>query len=130
MPDPFDKSQPLEARARAYLHANCWHCHVVNGGGNADMELSFLKKPAETKIYDVKPRHITFGLNDPRLIAPGDPDRSVILRRLAIRGKHQMPPVASFERDDAGLKLLTDWVRSLKRDKKAIRRRKPTLRKP
>jgi len=130
MPDPFDKSQPLEARARAYLHANCWHCHVENGGGNADMELNFLKKPAETKIYDVKPRHITFGLNDPRLIAPGDPDRSVILRRLAIRGKHQMPPVASFERDEAGLKLLTEWVRSLKSDKKAIRRRKPALRKP
>jgi mono/diheme cytochrome c family protein len=98
------------------------------------MELSFLKKPAETKIYDVKPRHITFGLNDPRLIAPGDPDRSVILRRLAVRGKHQMPPVASFERDDAGLKLLADWVRSLKpadrpRKQPALRRKAAAARK-
>ena len=26
-------SQPLEARARAYLHANCGHCHSDHGGG-------------------------------------------------------------------------------------------------
>jgi uncharacterized repeat protein (TIGR03806 family) len=129
LPDPADESQPLEARARSYLHANCWHCHVENGGGNAQMELSFLKKPAETKIYDVKPRHITFGLKDARLIAPGDPGRSVILRRIAIRGKHQMPPVSSFERDNAGLKLLTDWVRSMQPATKAIRRAKPTVQK-
>lgn len=136
LPDPLDKSQPLDARARSYLHANCWHCHVVNGGGNAEMELSFLKKRSETKIYDVKPRHIAFGLKDPRLIAPGDPQRSVILRRIAIRGKHQMPPVATFERDEAGLKLLTEWVRTLKqadssrRRDKAIRRKRAQIRKP
>ena len=100
------------------------------------MELSFLKKREQTKIYDVKPRHITFDLRNPRLIAPGDPDRSVILRRLRIRGKNQMPPVGSFERDEAGLKLLDEWVRSLKPaassggKPKAIRRRKTTIRKP
>ncbi|MEL6182873.1 MAG: hypothetical protein AAFS10_28215, partial [Myxococcota bacterium] len=30
---PFDESYPLEARARAYLHGNCGHCHREGGGG-------------------------------------------------------------------------------------------------
>lgn len=134
LPDPLDKKQPLESRVRSYLHANCWHCHVVNGGGNAQMELNFGKSLREARIYDEKPRHITFGLNNPRLIAPGDPARSVILHRLNRRGKHQMPPVGTNEIDEAGVKLLADWINSLKpkppkrkpeRDKKtAIRERR------
>src|SRR4029077_2803183 len=31
--DPSDAGQPLEARARAYLHANCGHCHTFGAGG-------------------------------------------------------------------------------------------------
>ena len=36
--DPTDAGQPLEARARAYLHANCGHCHYLRrrrGGRSA-----------------------------------------------------------------------------------------------
>jgi len=36
MADPHDEHAPLAARARAYLHANCAHCHVRNGGGNSN----------------------------------------------------------------------------------------------
>lgn len=113
LPDPFDKTQPLDARARSYLHANCWHCHVVNGGGNAAMELHFSKSKKDAAIYDEKPRHITFGIKNPRLIAPGSPQRSLILHRLATRGKGKMPPVGSYEIDTEGMKLLNDWVRDL-----------------
>src|SRR5207245_2942787 len=39
--DPADASQPLEARARAYLHANCGHCHSDHGGGAVPLRLNF-----------------------------------------------------------------------------------------
>ncbi len=72
--DPYDKSQDLEARARSYLHANCAHCHVEAGGGNAQMNLEFNTAKDAMKIFDVKPVHHTFGIADARLIAPGHPE--------------------------------------------------------
>ena len=39
--DPADASQPLEARARAYLHANCGHCHCDGGGGAVGLRLQY-----------------------------------------------------------------------------------------
>ena len=39
--DPADAGQPLEARARAYLHANCGHCHSDHGGGSVHLRLQF-----------------------------------------------------------------------------------------
>ena len=114
LPNPYDETQPLEARVRSYLHANCAHCHVDNGGGNAEMLLEYNTELAKTKIFDVKPRHITFDIKNARLIAPGSPERSLILHRIARRGKHQMPPVASALVDERAVKLLTDWIREVK----------------
>jgi len=113
IPNPFDETQPLEARVRSYLHANCAHCHVTNGGGNAQMELEYNRSLEQTKIYDVKPRQMTFGVKDARLIAPGSPERSVILHRIGKRGKSQMPPVGSYEVDEKAVLLLKRWIESL-----------------
>ena len=90
------------------------------------MELHFSKSRKDAAIYDEKPRHITFGIKNPRLIAPGSPGRSLILHRIATRGKGRMPPVASFEVDEKGLKLLTEWIRELGKEPA---KRKPTNRK-
>src|SRR5262249_48844278 len=37
--DPADTAQPLAARARGYLHANCGHCHFDGGGGTVALRL-------------------------------------------------------------------------------------------
>ena len=78
------------------------------------MLLEYNTELAKTKIFDVKPRHITFDIKNARLIAPGSPERSLILHRIARRGKHQMPPVASALVDERAVKLLTDWIREVK----------------
>jgi hypothetical protein len=112
--DPYDPKKDLEARARSYLHANCAQCHVEAGGGNAQMELEFTTKLAKMRILDVKPLHDTYGLLDARLIAPGHPERSVLLQRISHRGQGHMPPLATSVVDREAVRLLHDWIGQLK----------------
>jgi hypothetical protein len=111
--DPYDAKQPLNARARSYLHANCAHCHVEAGGGNAQIDLEFTAKDDKTKLFDVKPVHHTFGLIDAKLIAPGHPGRSVLLHRIANRKEGHMPPLATREVDLEAVRLIEEWIRSI-----------------
>ena len=93
--DPYDASAPVDARVRSYLHANCSVCHVVNGGGNARLVLDFTTAADAMNVVSARPQHDTFGIDDAMIVAPGDPDRSILLQRVARRGRGQMPPLVS-----------------------------------
>jgi mono/diheme cytochrome c family protein len=113
--NPYDVKEELTKRAKSWLHANCSSCHVEAGGGNAQMELEFNTPLDKMKIVDVKPVHSTCGLEDARLIAPGAPERSVLLKRISMRGKDQMPPLSTHRVDEAGVALIREWIMSLKK---------------
>jgi mono/diheme cytochrome c family protein len=100
-------------RARSYLHANCSICHVAAGGGNAAMDLEINAKPDEVRVIDARPVHASFGIEDPRIVAPGDPERSLLLYRVARRGHGQMPPLASSIVDEEAVALLRAWIEQL-----------------
>jgi hypothetical protein len=114
MVDPYDVTQDLAARARSYLHANCSQCHVEAGGGNAQMDLEFTTALEKMKVLDVSPLHHKYGMEGARLIAPGDPGRSILLQRISHRGEGQMPQLATTLVDDQAVNLLRDWILQLK----------------
>jgi hypothetical protein len=116
--DPADVHAPLDKRVRSYLHSNCASCHVWAGGGNSMMELSYATEQAKMNIVGEKPKHHSFGRADALLIAPGDPDRSVLLERLRRRGAGQMPPLATNVVDEQAVKLLRDWISGLDKSTK------------
>jgi mono/diheme cytochrome c family protein len=113
--DPFDPSRDLSVRAKSFLHANCSNCHVEAGGGNAQMNLAWHAAPDKVKVVDAKPVHALPGVDDARIVAPGSPERSVMWRRLSLRGRGQMPPIGSNEIDAAGRDLIRQWIQSLDR---------------
>jgi mono/diheme cytochrome c family protein len=113
--DPYDAAQSLDLRARSYLHSNCSQCHVEAGGGNAQMELEFTTARDKMKLFDVRPVHHSYGIADARLIAPGEPDRSVLLQRVARRGQGQMPQLATTIVDEEAVKMLREWIRQMKK---------------
>lgn len=113
MPDPRDESQPLELRARSYLHANCANCHRYKGGGNSDFKLTYKLPLAETDTLNVRPLHGTLGVDDAKLLMPGDPERSLIYRRMAQLGPGHMPHVGTLELDRFGIELVRRWIESL-----------------
>jgi hypothetical protein len=112
--DPYDAKSDLTARVKAYLHSNCAICHVDAGGGNAQMALGWLTPLDKMKLVDAPPVHHKFGLAEPKLVAPGDPDGSILLKRISMRGSGQMPQLATSVVDHQAVELLRMWIAGLK----------------
>jgi uncharacterized repeat protein (TIGR03806 family) len=111
--DPYDASSVLAARARSYLHANCAICHVPAGGGNAAIDLHYNTEADKQRYLGVVPLHDKFGIAEALLIAPGEPDRSVLLHRVGKSGRGRMPPLASSVVDEQAVQLLRAWIEGL-----------------
>jgi uncharacterized repeat protein (TIGR03806 family) len=108
--DYQDAREDLNLRSRAYLHANCAHCHRKWGGGNADFDLQASIPLGSTKAVNTLPGQGTFGLVDPRILVPGDPDRSLVYQRMKMEGLGRMPHVASSVVDREALTMLRAWI--------------------
>ncbi len=111
--DPSDASQPLQSRARAYLHANCGHCHFEHGGGTVSLRLQFTVPNHEMKAVGVPPTRGDFGLPNAHIISPGSPWTSTLYYRMARFGKDRMPHIGAELPDEAGLKLIEEWITNL-----------------
>jgi uncharacterized repeat protein (TIGR03806 family) len=111
--DYHDATQPLNDRARSYLHANCAHCHRKWGGGNADFQLLQTLPLAELGVVNTKPGQGTLGLDNPRILSPGDPEKSLVLVRMQRTGLGRMPHIASNLVDAEAVKLIHDWIKQL-----------------
>lgn len=109
-PSPYDAKAELEPRARAYLSANCSHCHVESGGGNSQLDFDLLTPRTGMKAIDVAPVHSTFGLPQAKIIAPGNPGASVLIYRISHRGDGHMPPLGTLKVDSDAVQMLSNWI--------------------
>ena len=102
----------IEARARAYLHANCAHCHQPMGGGQGTMDLRYFKAFKDTLTCNAAN---TQGPVDGagKLLVPGAPAMSIISKRIHATDSKRMPPVGVSIPDMTGDQLLDDWITSL-----------------
>jgi len=108
-----DETQSLDQRARSYLHANCAHCHMKWGGGNAEFQLLATLALRDTGTINTRPGQGAFDIPDARILGPGDPERSLIYYRMSKLGLGRMPHVASSVVDEKALKLIHDWIKQL-----------------
>jgi len=111
--DYTDESAPLEARARAYLHANCSHCH--RDGGAADQSGLWLNieitEPVRLGIC--KPPAAAGRGTGGRSVAiwPGDSERSIMTFRMASEEPGiKMPELPTVLSHDEGVALVTAWI--------------------
>jgi uncharacterized repeat protein (TIGR03806 family) len=121
MPDPAalpalpalnDASRPVDARARAYLHANCSICHRPEGPGQGPQDLRYSVPGVQMRVYNVDPTQGDFGIQGAKLYAPGDPAHSMIALRMHTLQPGRMPPLASSLVDPAGTQVVDQWIRS------------------
>lgn len=112
--DYDDVKQPLETRAKSYLHSNCSHCHMKWGGGNAEFKLLATLPVDRMGILNVPPAHGSFDIKDAKLLAPGRPEQSMIWHRVQKTGLGRMPHIGSNVVDDRAVVLLHDWIKGMK----------------
>jgi hypothetical protein len=65
-------------------------------------------------VLNTRPGQGAFNLNDPRILVPGDPDRSMLLHRMTKLGLGRMPHVASSVIDEPAVGLIREWIKQLR----------------
>ncbi|MGD8863479.1 MAG: PQQ-dependent sugar dehydrogenase [Myxococcales bacterium] len=109
-----DEAAPLEARARSYLHANCSHCHGPQKLGDARWDARIETPLDEAGIIDA-PAVARGAPSGARILAPGEPERSELLRRVRSENPAvRMPPLASLRAHDDFVDVLKRYVESLR----------------
>jgi uncharacterized repeat protein (TIGR03806 family) len=113
-----DASQPLEARARAYLDGNCGHCHNARGmASNTGLFLDLEEARPNRLGFGKRPVAAGKGSGDLEVdIVPGHPDASIIAYRMASTDPGvMMPELGRSLVHDEGLALVRDYIAGLKR---------------
>ncbi|WP_411818534.1 SO2930 family diheme c-type cytochrome [Hyphococcus sp. DH-69] len=110
--DWLNFDEPLDRRARAYLDANCSHCHNPNG-------------PADTSGLDLEPDATGASLGICKTpiaagtgtggrihgIVPGDPDRSILVYRMETNDPGaMMPELGRGVTHEEGVGLIREWI--------------------
>lgn len=110
-----DVDASLEYRVRSYLDSNCSSCHRPGGAAPTVWDARF-SNPIDgatwgSRLIDAPLKET---LDNPlnRTFVVGHPELSMILKRIAVRGSIQMPPLASSELDQNAVDLLTAWITS------------------
>jgi uncharacterized repeat protein (TIGR03806 family) len=107
-------SATLDQKARSYMHANCAFCHRPDGEF-PQLDMRYETKLADMGVCNVEPLKGNQGVIGAVELKPGEPANSVIyLRMNSLQGAGRMPAFATKEIDTAGVKLVGDWITSVK----------------
>lgn len=114
--EPYGDASDSQWKARSYLHVNCSVCHRESGGGAVRAFMNFDRPLKDSRLINEKPVLGGLGLPDARVIATGDPSRSVLLYRMTTAGRGHMPYLGGKLIDDAGILAVRAWVASMQRE--------------
>lgn len=112
-----DPKEPLDARARAYLDANCAHCHGPDAiASNSGLFLGLDQPPGPHLGIGKAPVAAGRGSGNLKFsIVPGQPDASILAYRMASTEPGvMMPELGRSLTHEEGLKLVRDWIAGMR----------------
>ncbi|QMW22493.1 SO2930 family diheme c-type cytochrome [Sandaracinobacteroides saxicola] len=112
----WDGRAPVAARARAYLDANCGHCHNARGpAGNSGLFLDWENR--DRVALGIGKRPVAAGQASGGLsfdVKPGDPAASIMVHRMqSVEPGVAMPELGRSVVHEAGVALIRDWIAGL-----------------
>lgn len=116
VPDWRDEGQPVAARARAWLDVNCAHCHRREGpASNSGLFLTYGE--TDRTALGINKRPVAAGRATGDLefdIVPGDPDASLLVRRVeSAEAGVMMPEIGRSLVDGEAVALLRSWIATM-----------------
>jgi uncharacterized repeat protein (TIGR03806 family) len=107
-------SGDLNARARAYLDANCAHCHSRSGPANTSGLFLNVHETSSNHL-GVNKTPVAAGRGSGNLrfdIVPGDPDHSIVIFRMKTNDPAiAMPEIGREQIHKEGVALIEEWIR-------------------
>ncbi|MCS6928862.1 MAG: hypothetical protein NZM43_05135 [Saprospiraceae bacterium] len=111
--DYDDPTSSLESRARAYLHANCAHCHHPHGSANTSGLFLEITQTDPLRLGVLKPP-VAAGRgsgNRKYSITPGKPSESILLYRMEQNDPGiRMPELGRQLAHREGIELIRQWI--------------------
>jgi uncharacterized repeat protein (TIGR03806 family) len=118
-PEPDDQNVSAAERARAYLHANCAHCHS-KGGEVFDKQLwldfDSTGPDGDPYAWGVCKKPTSAGnaeCSSTLDVVPGDPDASLLVCRMEALGKGKMAPLGRNLVHAEGVALVRRFISEL-----------------
>jgi len=112
-PNPTGMTGTQQDRARAYLHANCSFCHRPMGNGGGNMDFRYTTPFGNAAACNADPQAGDLGIAGAKVIAPGDPGKSLVVQRMSRTNADRMPPLGTGVVDTQGLGVVQGWVQGL-----------------
>lgn len=126
IPDATVPGDAREQAALGYLHGNCGNCH---GGPAPEHGLDLWLRVGASAVNETPTfatavctcsvwSTTTAGGDVVSLrVAPGDPERSVVMHRMGSRvATDMMPPMGTEQIDPDGMRAVSEWIASLAAD--------------
>lgn len=111
-----DASAPIGDRARAYLEANCAHCHRREGAAS-NSGLFLLTSESDPVAQGLLKRPVAAGRGSGArdfAIAPGHPENSILLYRMeSTEPGIAMPEIGRATAHKEAIALLRDWIAAM-----------------
>lgn len=108
-----DQHASLEDRVRSYLDVNCAKCHHPGGLSRGDFDARITTPLARQNLINGKVLTENLGIEDARIVKPGDPEKSILYQRLNRSDFLRMPPVALNDEPEPVLPLVKEWILQL-----------------
>ncbi|AKT41421.1 SO2930 family diheme c-type cytochrome [Chondromyces crocatus] len=109
-------NEPLDDRARAYLHANCSHCHRPGGAGGPSglVLLEWERTPLQNGICKISVAAGAGTGGHTYDIEPGHPENSIMIFRMSSTNPEiKMPELTNRMPDQAGIALTSAWIAAM-----------------
>ena len=110
-----DRSASLEERVASYLDANCMNCHRPGANIPAAFDARYGLAWKDRRMIDAPTMSDAQGVNRPRVVAAGDPGRSMLYRRMVEPERFKMPPVGRNVVDTEAAGAIRTWIEGLGR---------------